>query len=223
MKNRRPYHSINFITSHDGFPINDLVSFNEKHNEANGEENWDGDNNNYSYNYGVEGPTRRKGIENIRLRQIKNMMASMMISQGVPMMLYGDECRRTQRGNNNAYCQDNAISWFDWRKTEKHQSLQRFCHALIEFRKSELTVRRANFLTGTPRRPGGLPDASWYSASGGEVNWNNSDNSLIYLLGAAPRENATDRSFGQSGRTLSGRPAPIPIHAPPRRYPPPPA
>ena len=189
---RRPYHSINFITSHDGFPINDLVSYNEKHNQANGEDNWDGDNNNFSYNYGVEGPTRRKGIEDIRLRQIKNMLASMMISQGVPMMLSGDECRRTQRGNNNAYCQDNAISWFDWRKAEKHESLRRFCRALIEFRKSELTVRRADFLTGTPRRPGGLPDASWYSASGGEVDWNNSDNSLIYLLGAAPRENATD-------------------------------
>ena len=112
---RRPYHSINFITSHDGFPLNDLVSYSQKHNQANGEENRDGENHNFSCNYGVEGPTRRKTIEKIRLRQIKNMLASLMLSQGVPMLLAGDECRRTQRGNNNAYCQDNAVSWFNWR------------------------------------------------------------------------------------------------------------
>src|SRR5688572_11153222 len=111
---REPYHSINFITSHDGFPLNDLVSYSQKHNEANGENNWDGDNNNLSANYGVEGPSRRRGVDTLRLRQIKNFLASMLLSQGVPMILAGDECRRTQRGNNNAYCQDNAISWFDW-------------------------------------------------------------------------------------------------------------
>ena len=110
-----PYCSINFITSHDGFTLNDLVSYRDKHNEANGEGNRDGDNNNLSDNYGVEGPTRRTRSRNCAPRQIKNMMATLLLSQGVPMMVLGDECRRTQQGNNNAYCQDNDISWFDWR------------------------------------------------------------------------------------------------------------
>jgi glycogen operon protein len=186
---RQPYHSINFITSHDGFPLNDLVSYNEKHNEANGEGNRDGDNNNYSYNYGVEGPTRRKGIEKVRTRQIKNMLASLVLSQGVPMLLSGDECRRTQRGNNNAYCQDNAISWFNWRLAEKHEDLRRFCRALIAFRRAEPTVRQPDFLDGQPVRPAGLPDASWYNAAGEPVDWNRDDRSLSYLLAAVPQPN----------------------------------
>ncbi|MEK6249491.1 MAG: glycogen debranching protein GlgX, partial [Planctomycetales bacterium] len=111
---RRPYHSINLITSHDGFTLNDLVSYSRKHNEANGEGNRDGDNNNYGSNYGIEGPTQRDDINAVRSRQIKNFLATLMLSQGVPMLVSGDECRRTQRGNNNAYCQDNEISWFDW-------------------------------------------------------------------------------------------------------------
>ena len=183
---RRPYHSINFIASHDGFPLNDLVSYNEKHNQANGEENRDGENNNFSCNYGVEGPTRRKSVEQIRLRQIKNMLASLFLSQGVPMLTAGDECRRTQRGNNNAYCQDNAISWFDWRRTEKHKGLLRFCQALIAFRRNEPTVRHVNFLDGQPVRPGGLPDASWYNAAGEPVDWSQDAHSLACLLAAQP-------------------------------------
>ena len=186
---RRPYHSINFIASHDGFPLNDLVSYNEKHNQANGEENRDGENNNFSCNYGVEGPTRRKSVEQIRLRQIKNMLASLFLSQGVPMLTAGDECRRTQRGNNNAYCQDNAISWFDWRRTEKHKGLLRFCQALIAFRRNEPTVRHVNFLDGQPVRPGGLPDASWYNAAGEPVDWSQDAHSLACLLAAQPPQN----------------------------------
>jgi len=185
---RQPYHSINFITSHDGFPLNDLVSYNQKHNEDNGEENRDGDNHNCSYNYGVEGPTRRKSIKRVRTRQIKNMMASLMLSQGVPMLLAGDECRRTQQGNNNAYCQDNAISWFDWKLVQRHENLQRFCRALIAFRRIEPTLRQVNFLDGELVRPGGLPDASWYNAAGEPVDWNSGDPSLVWLLAAAPRE-----------------------------------
>jgi glycogen operon protein len=183
---RQPYHSINFITSHDGFPLNDLVSYNHKHNEANGEDNRDGDNHNLSYNYGVEGPTRRKPVATIRLRQIKNLMASLMLSQGVPMLLSGDECRRTQRGNNNAYCQDNAISWFDWRLVKKHGALRRFCQTLIAFRRAEPTVRQVHFLTGRAARPGGLPDISWYGAAGGPVDWTADGRSLICLLAAVP-------------------------------------
>jgi len=184
---RQPYHSINFITSHDGFTLGDLVGYNRKHNEDNGEENRDGDDHNFSYNYGVEGPTRRKGINVIRTRQIKNMLASLMLSQGVPMMLAGDECRRTQRGNNNAYCQDNAISWFDWKLVEKHKNLQRFCRALIAFRKAEPTLRQLNFLDGDVARPGGPPDVSWYNAAGDPVDWNDNEGSLICLLAAAPQ------------------------------------
>ncbi len=127
---RRPYHSINFITSHDGFTLNDLVSYNWKHNEANGEGNRDGDNNNYSCNYGHEGPTSRRSIEALRVRQIKNMMATNLLSQGVPMIVFGDECRRTQQGNNNAYCQDNAISWFDWKLVPRNEALLRFVQGL---------------------------------------------------------------------------------------------
>ena len=185
---RRPYHSINFITSHDGFPLNDLVSYNDKHNEANGEESRDGDNNNYSYNYGAEGPTRRKTIDRIRVRQVKNMLTSLLMSQGAPMIVAGDECRRTQRGNNNAYCQDNAVSWFDWRLANRHQALRRFCEALIGFRRAEPTVRQTNFLCGQPVRPGGLPDVSWYNADGDPVDWDQSDSSLTCLLAAVPQK-----------------------------------
>jgi len=184
---RQPYHSINFITSHDGFTLNDLVSYNQKHNEANGEHNRDGDNNNHSYNHGVEGPTRRKSIETVRHRQIKNMLACLLLSQGVPMILSGDECRRTQRGNNNAYCQDNALSWFNWRLAEKHHDLRRFVSALVAFRKAEPTVRQPEFLDGRPRRLGSLPDLSWYNPEGEPVDWSTRDPSLACLLAAAPR------------------------------------
>ncbi len=187
---RRPYHSINFIASHDGCPVNDLVSYNQKHNEANDEGNRDGDNNNYSYNYGAEGPTQRRTIARTRAAQIKNMLASLLLSQGVPMLLSGDECRRTQHGNNNAYCQDNAISWFNWKLVEKHENLRRFCQALIAFRKAEPTVRQANFLNGRPVRPGGLPDASWYNAAGEPSDWTRNGHSLTVLLAAMPQTDA---------------------------------
>lgn len=186
---RRPYHSINFVTSHDGFPLNDLVSYNDKHNEENGESNRDGDNNNNSCNYGVEGPTRRRGINVIRSRQLRNMLATLFVSHGVPMLLMGDEIRRTQRGNNNAYCQDNPTSWLDWSLVEKNADLLRFCQALIAFRRSQPTVRRANFLTGQPYVPGGLPDVCWFDAHGGPVDWGANDHSLICLWAAPPAGN----------------------------------
>ncbi|OHB78804.1 MAG: glycogen debranching enzyme GlgX [Planctomycetes bacterium RBG_16_64_12] len=185
---RLPYHSINFVTSHDGFTLNDLVSYNEKHNEANGEDNRDGEKHNLSHNYGAEGRTRRKSVEEVRARQIKNFLASLLLSQGVPMLLAGDECRRTQRGNNNAYCQDNAISWLDWSLVKKHEALRRFCQTLIAFRLAEPTVRQEAFLTGRPKRPGGPADISWHNAKGGSVDWGQDSPSLVCLLGAVPRE-----------------------------------
>jgi glycogen operon protein len=201
---RKPYHSINFITSHDGFTMNDLVSYNWKHNEANGEDNRDGDNNNYSCNYGQEGPTTRKSIETVRVRQIKNLMATNLLSQGVPMIVFGDECRRTQQGNNNAYCQDNAISWFDWRLVQRNEPLIRFVRALIAFRRREPTVRRTDFLTGQPVRPGGLPDASWFCPWGDAVDWSHSGNSLTCLLAAAPPPAS---GYPAGGYTANGYPA----------------
>jgi glycogen operon protein len=183
---RQPYHSINFVTSHDGFTLADLVAYSEKHNEANDEGNRDGDNNNYSNNYGVEGPTRRPEIETLRLRQIKNMLATLFLSQGVPMLLMGDECRRTQRGNNNAYCQDNALSWFDWKLVEKNAGLLRFCQSLIAFRRAQPAVRRSEFLSGDPRQPGEMPDVLWFGPDGRRMNWWAQAASLTCFFASAP-------------------------------------
>jgi len=152
---RRPYASINFVTSHDGFTLADLVSYNVKHNEANGEGNRDGVDDNLSWNCGAEGPSEDAGILALRARQMRNFLATLFLSQGVPMLCGGDEIGRTQRGNNNAYCQDNAISWFNWALIEKNKSLWRFCQGLINFRRAEPTVRQTNFLQGLPYRPGG--------------------------------------------------------------------
>ncbi|HEX6961533.1 MAG TPA: glycogen debranching protein GlgX [Lacipirellula sp.] len=182
---RRPYHSINFITSHDGYTLNDLVSYEQKHNQANGEDNRDGENNNYSSNYGVEGPTRRKHIVELRRRQAKNMMASLLLSEGTPMIVAGDEVLRTQRGNNNAYCQDNATSWFDWTLVEKNAEMLRFTQELIQFRKKQPNVRRATFLTGQAVAPGQLPDVSWFGANGLGVDWSGPHKSLLCVLGTA--------------------------------------
>ena len=190
---RRPYHSINFVTSHDGFPLNDLTMYEQKHNEANGEGNRDGDNNSYSCNYGVEGPTRRKAIVQLRNRQMKNMFATLLLSQGTPMFMMGDEVRRTQRGNNNAYCQDNAISWFDWKSVQKNEDMLRFCRALIEFRKEQPCVRRAEFLTGKSPSGNELPDVSWYGADGEPIDWGRNDHSLICIFGTVGLEDPRAR------------------------------
>jgi glycogen operon protein len=182
---RRPYHSINFITSHDGYTLNDLISYEQKHNQANGEDNRDGENNNYSANYGVEGPTRRKHIVELRRRQSKNLIASLLLSEGAPMIVAGDEVLRTQRGNNNAYSQDNPTSWFDWTFLEKNAEMLRFVKTLINFRKKQPNVRRPNFLTGKASVEGQLPDVSWFGADGQAVNWTGPQKSLMCVLGTA--------------------------------------
>lgn len=188
---RRPYHSINFVTSHDGFTLNDLVSYERKHNEANGENNRDGDNNNYSCNYGVEGPTDRVPIQRLRLRQIKNKLATLILSQGVPMLVSGDECRRTQKGNNNAYCQDNEISWFDWSRADENEGLVRFVKSLNAFRLAQPTVRRKSFFSGAPAADG-LSDVNWYNAVGTAIDWQSNELTMICLLKApGPDEDPT--------------------------------
>jgi glycogen operon protein len=181
---RQPYHSINFVTSHDGYTLNDLVSYREKHNEANGEGNRDGDNNSFSENYGVEGPTKQHDIEALRTRQIRNMFATLLGSQGVPMLLMGDECRRTQQGNNNAYCQDNDVSWFDWRLVDEHADLVRFVRELVRFRLGNPTLRRRSFLEGGSAASGTLPDVEWFSPAGTHVDWYAADASLVCFFGA---------------------------------------
>ena len=183
---RQPYHSINFITSHDGFTLSDLVTYAEKHNEANEEGNRDGDDNNHSSNYGVEGPTRNAPIETLRLRQIKNLLATLFLSQGVPMLPAGDECRRTQSGNNNAYCQDNAISWFDWKLVETNAGLLRFCQALIEFRRTQPAVRRIEFPWGEPASPDDLAEVMWFGSDGRRMNWSADTPSLTCFFAAPP-------------------------------------
>jgi glycogen operon protein len=182
---RQPYHSINFITSHDGYTLSDLVSYERKHNQANGENNRDGENNNNSSNYGIEGPTRRKAIVRLRQRQVKNFMATLLLSQGVPMVLSGDEVLRTQRGNNNAYCQDNATSWFDWRLVERNSEMLRFFRALVAFRLVQPNVRRGSFLTGKAEGPTKLPDVSWFAPTGEPVDWHATHHSLTCVFGCS--------------------------------------
>ena len=145
---RRPFASINFITAHDGFTLNDLVSYNEKHNEDNGEDNADGENHNRSWNYGVEGETDDPEIHALRERQKRNFLTTLALSQGVPMFLGGDEMGRTQRGNNNAYCQDNEISWFDWSLRDENLRCSGSTRRLMEFRRHHPVFRRRNWFQG---------------------------------------------------------------------------
>lgn len=164
-------HSINFITCHDGFTLNDLVTFNGKHNIENGEDNRDGENNNISYNYGIEGPATTPLLERIRIRQIKNLLASLFLSQGVPMLLAGDEFRRTQRGNNNAYCQDNDISWTDWDLLEKHSEISEFTKNIIRFRMEHPLLRKKSHFTGEASNGFSMPDITWHGCEINNPDW----------------------------------------------------
>ncbi|MFN7918198.1 MAG: glycogen debranching protein GlgX [Vicinamibacterales bacterium] len=164
---RKPYASINFVTAHDGFTLADLVSYNEKHNEANGEENRDGDNNNMSWNCGVEGPTDDPAIVALRQRQVRNFLATLLLSQGVPMLSHGDELGRTQYGNNNAYCQDNELTWIDWNLTDEQQELYDFTRQLVHLRLSEPVLRRRKYFQGRSIR--GAQDVAWLAPDGREM------------------------------------------------------
>jgi glycogen operon protein len=158
-----PEGSINFVTCHDGFTLSDLVSYRYKHNEANGENNHDGTDANFSENYGVEGETKDGGIETLRKRQIKNFFLTLLISRGVPMLLGGDEFRRTQGGNNNAYCQDNETSWVDWTDLEQHQEILRFTRGMIAFRRAHPILSKEQFYADAEIR--------WIGLQGGLPNW----------------------------------------------------
>jgi glycogen operon protein len=164
---RRPYASINFITAHDGFTLRDLVSYNEKHNEANGENNRDGESNNRSWNCGAEGQTHDANVNGLRARQQRNFLATLLLSQGVPMINGGDEIGRTQNGNNNAYCQDNEISWFDWEHMD--EALLYFTRSLIDLRRKHRIFHRRRWFQGRPLHGTGVKDIAWFTPHGKEM------------------------------------------------------
>jgi len=169
-RGRKPWACVNFITAHDGFTLNDLVSYNDKHNEANGEDNRDGHSANLSSNYGVEGPTDNPDVLELRGRQIRNMLATLLLSQGTPMILGGDEFARTQRGNNNAYAQDNEIGWVDWDGIDhRGRELIAFTRRLIELRMSQPALRRRRFLTGAYNEELDVKDVTWLTPAGDEM------------------------------------------------------
>jgi len=203
-RDRLPINSINFITCHDGFTLQDLVSYNWKHNEANGEENRDGTKENLSWNCGCEGETRDLAILSLRRRQTRNFAAILLLSQGVPMLLAGDEVLRSQQGNNNAYCQDNPIGWLDWQLTRTNEDMLRFVREMIAFRKRHPALMRRRFLTGAPAGPEDLPDITWHGPNGSDPSWNDPDSRFLAftLAGLTPEEEPVHVICNMSTRSL---------------------
>ena len=185
---RSPLASINFLTAHDGFTLNDLVSYNYKHNEENGENNRDGSDDNLSYNHGFEGECTNPKIENERLKSIKNFLIYLFVSQGVPMLLAGDEMRRTQYGNNNAYCQDNEISWINWDFERKNEGLVKFTKELISLRKNHKVFRGKEFSKGSYNQ-NCVPETTWYDASAKNPNWDKTGRFLAFKLNGMDYDN----------------------------------
>jgi isoamylase len=169
LSGRGPTGSINFLTAHDGFTLRDLVTYNDKHNDANGENNQDGANDNNSWNSGVEGPSEDPSIDDLRMRRQRSLLATLLLSQGVPMLLGGDEFGRTQQGNNNAYCQDNDVSWFDWNLNEQQQALLEFTRGLLAFRAEHPLLRRRRYFEGLFLPGADIKDLTWFKADGTEI------------------------------------------------------
>ncbi|AWN55335.1 glycogen debranching protein GlgX [Methylobacterium sp. 17Sr1-1] len=202
-RGRRPWASVNFITAHDGFTLADTVSYNEKHNTANGEDNRDGHSHNLSYNYGAEGPTDDPEIKAVRLRQMRNLLATLLLSRGTPMLLAGDEFARTQKGNNNAYCQDNEISWIDWEGIgEDERDLAEFTQRLLILRRSLPMLSRGRFLTGAYDAELGVKDVNWLTPAGTEMtpeNWNDGGaRSLAVVLDGRAQTSGIHRRGGEA-------------------------
>jgi glycogen operon protein len=177
-----PSQSINFITCHDGFTLNDLVTYNDKHNTFNGEDNRDGSNDNRSWNHGEEGPSDDPAIESLRNRQVKNFLAVLLVAQGTPMILAGDEFRRTQMGNNNAYCQDNEISWVDWRLLDQYQDVHRFCKNMIALRKAHPILRHDRHYTGEHDEVTGFRDFECHGTHLGQPDFEDYSHALAFLI-----------------------------------------
>jgi len=203
---RRPYASINFITAHDGFTLRDLVSYNDKHNDANGEENRDGESNNLSWNCGAEGPTDDPDINALRDRQVRNFLTTLILSQGVPMISHGDELGRTQRGNNNGYCQDNELTWIDWNLDADRRALLNFVTKLVHFRHAQPALRRRKYFQGRSIRGGEVKDLSWLTPDGKEMDdaaWNaDFVRSLGMFLNGAAMEESNSRGEPIIGDSL---------------------
>lgn len=185
---RHPFNSVNFITCHDGFTLWDLVSYNRKHNEANGEDNRDGNNDNLSWNCGTEGVTQNREIIALRRRQAKNFMAVLMLSQGVPMILAGDEVLRSQGGNNNAWCQDNETGWFNWHLVEQNRDMLRFTREMIALRRRHPSLMRRHFLTGEIVPASGIADIAWYGPDLTPLDWEDPvTQTMIFMLSGLDR------------------------------------
>ena len=217
---RRPYASINFLTAHDGFPLEDLVSYNEKHNEANREHNRDGENHNLSWNCGVEGPTDDAAIRTLRARQKRNFLATLLLSQGVPMLLAGDEMGRSQGGNNNAYCQDNEISWVSWALRPEDEELLAFVADLIRLRKAHALFRRRKFFVGQR-------DITWFNPNGREMDQEEWQHAFARCLGVYLAGGALDEQDARGRRVtdddflllLNAHHEPIPFVLPQAEWP----
>jgi glycogen operon protein len=184
----KPYHSINFITAHDGFTLSDLVSYNEKHNERNGEGNMDGENLNLSWNCGVEGETGDPAVNELRIRQMKNFFLMLMVSQGTPMIFGGDELGFSKQGNNNTYCHDNELNWIDWGLKSANKELYEFCKFMIHFRKKHHALRREHFFTGLDMNGNEMPDISWHGVRPGEPDWGHESRAIAFMLDGASHE-----------------------------------
>ena len=220
---RKPYASINFVTAHDGFTLHDLVSYNDKHNEQNGEDNRDGENHNRSWNCGVEGPTEDPDIRALRERQKRNFLATLLLSQGVPMISHGDELGRTQLGNNNAYCHDNRLTWIDWSLDADKHALLDFTTKLVHFRRSQPTLRRRKYFQGRSIRGSGVKDVAWLAPDGREMDdaaWRAGFvRTLGMLLSGSAIEEVNERGEPITGDTLlvllNGHTGKVPFTLPP--------
>jgi glycogen operon protein len=190
---RKPFHSINYITCHDGLTLNDLVTYNGKHNEENGEHNRDGNDSNFSFNYGYEGPSTNPAIVAVRNRQVKNFLATLVLSIGTPMLLGGDEFRRTQGGNNNAYCQNNAVSWYDWQFARGHEDVTRFVRGLIALRLRHPVFRRPEFFTGKDADFNAIPDISWFDEEGKSPDWARVERRIAWRMDGSRADILADR------------------------------
>jgi glycogen operon protein len=221
---RKPYASVNFVTAHDGFTLRDLVSYNEKHNEANGEENRDGESHNRSWNCGAEGPTDDPGINQLRARQQRNFITTLLLSQGIPMLVGGDEIGRTQQGNNNAYCQDNELSWFDWEHADR--ALLEFTRRVIQVYGEHAVFRRRGWFQGRPLRGSNVSDITWFRPDGepmSDQDWQSgyAKSLAVFLNGNALRELDEDGNQVRDDSFLllfNAHHEPLPFKMPPPEF-----
>jgi isoamylase len=201
-RGRKPWACVNFVTAHDGFTLHDLVSYNEKHNETNGENNQDGTSDNRSWNCGAEGPTEDAEVNALRARQRRNLLTTLLLAQGTPMLVAGDERGRTQQGNNNAYCQDNEISWVNWERDAAAEALTRFVRTLTTIRREYGIFRRSRFLTGDKNEELGVKDVTWISAAGAEMrpeDWNDQ----LFCFGMVMDGRAQPTGVGRRGEDVT--------------------